>query len=229
MTDSIASRIKFNNDTSALAKAKDVIITNNKDVLEDADYIKIRETVSRLIESGLTKMGEGYCISVSDIIFNLLSQSGIKCHLVECQVSIVDQRTQATHLVGFNTSIQQHNYVKVATHVVVVTDTEIPIMIDASIAHKLPNGMQAIVDKFEDLGNKVFAKIEKDDYTLLYQEKQDAVGIPQLHQISILDRINTDKKIFKEIKVLKILNYIGIFVSSFALVNILIKLLTGNW
>jgi len=229
MNDSITSRIKFNQDTSASAKAKDFIITNDKSIFEDPEFLKIKEAVSRLVESGLTKMGEGYCISVSDIIFNLLSQAGIKCHLVECQLSIVDQKTQATHLIGFNTTFQQNSHSRVSTHVVVVTDTKIPIMIDASIAHKLPNGMQAIIDRFQDLGDKVFAKVEKDGYTLIYQEKKEGIGIPQLHQISILDRINTDKKIFREIRILKILNYVGIFVSSFAMINILIKTITGNW
>ena len=102
-------------------------------------------------------------------------------------------------------------------------------MIDASIAHKLPNGMQAIIDRFQDLRDKVFAKVEKDGYIMIYQEKKEGIGIPQLHQISILDRINTDKKIFREIRILKILNYVGIFVSSFAMINILIKTITGNW
>lgn len=220
---SIIDRIKFAENTSANAKAKTAIITNDQEIQQTKDYVKIKEIVSRLVESGLTKMGEGYCISVSDILYNLLSQAGIKCHLIECQLSIVDQKTQSTHLIGFNTAFQQNSHSRVSTHVVVVTDTEIPIMIDASIAHKLPSGMQAIIDRFSDQGSKVFAEVEKDGFTLIYQEKKEGIGIPQLHQISILERINTDKKIFEEIKLLKILNYIGIFLSSFAMINIITK------
>lgn len=220
---SVNYKITNFNEHSAINKAKSVIITNDEEIKKTKEYQKVKEIISQLIESGLTKMGEGYCISVSDIIFNLLNQNDIKCHLLECQLSIVDKKTKNTFLVGYNVSFQQNSHSRVSTHVVVVTDTEIPLVIDASIAHRLPSGMQVIIDKFSDRENKVFAELEHDNVGFIYQEKKNGIGIPQLHQISILERINTDKKIFKEINTLKILNYIGIFLSSFAMINIIIK------
>jgi hypothetical protein len=219
----INDKVNHIDDHSAVSKSKSTIITNDIEVKKTKDYETIKIVISRLVESGITRMGEGYCISVSDIIFNLLTQYGIKSHLQECQLSIVDQTTKNTHLVGFETAFHKSTHLKVAAHVVVVTDTEIPIFIDASIAHKLPSGMQVIVDKFENYNDKVFGKVEYDGYNFIYQEKITGLAIPQLHQISILNRIQTDKKIFNEIKILKILNYIGIFLSSFAMLNIIIK------
>jgi hypothetical protein len=217
--------IRYGENLSAHAKATERIITTDISIQKTEDYQKVKDVVVRLIESGLSKMGEGYCISVSDILFNLLTQNNLKCHLSEVQLSIVDQKTKATQFIGFQTTFQQNSHTRVSTHVVVVTDTEIPMLIDLSIAHKLPSGMQCIIEKVEDKGSKVLATAEKDGFTFLYQEKKEGIGVPQLHQISILERISTDKKIFSEIKTLKVLNYIGIFLSSFALLNLLLKAL----
>lgn len=218
------TQLRYSENLSAISKADERIITYDTSIQNTTDYWKVKDIVSRLIETGLSKMGEGYCISVSDILFNMLSQNDIKCHLVEVQLSIVDIATNSTHLIGFQTTFQQNSHTRVSTHVVVVTDTEIPMLVDLSIAHKLPSGMQAIIEKAENQGSKVFAKSEKSGYKFLYQEKKDGIGVPQLHQISILERISTDKKIFQEMKVLKILNYVGIVISSFALINVLGKI-----
>jgi len=207
---------------SASKKAESVIIVDN-DVTKNKEYQTIVKILSRLIESGVTKMGEGYCISVSDIIFNLLTQYGIKCHLKEVKLSILDQKTKFTNMVGHETTFTPNSYKSVATHVVVVTDTEIPILIDASIAHKLPEGKQVVMQKAENLGNRVLCNFEFANFGFIYQEKIDGIGIPQLHQMSILDRIGTDKRIFDTMKQLKMLNIIGIVLSAFALINVFAK------
>jgi hypothetical protein len=221
--------IRYGENLSAHAKAAERVITISSELQKTKDYQKVKDVVVRLIESGLSKMGEGYCISVSDILFNLLTQNGVKCHLSEVQLSIVDQKTNATQFIGFHTTFQQNSHTRVSTHVVVVTDTEIPMLIDLSIAHKLPSGMQCVIEKVENKGSKVLAESERDGFTFLYQEKKDGIGVPQLHQISILDRISTDKKIFKEIKILRVLNYIGIILSSFAAINVIANIIIEGW
>jgi len=207
------------------SKTKKTIITKSDALQSTKEYEKVKDLLSQLIESGLAKMGEGYCISVSDIVFNILNQNGIKAHLVEVQLSAVNNIDNETFLVGFNTKFQQNSHVSVSTHVVVVTDTEIPMLIDMSIAHRLPHGYQCIIDKAINEGDKVVARIEHEGWSYVYQEKKDGIGIPQLHQISILERINTDQRIFDSIKQLKTLNIIGILLSSFALINVIAKIL----
>lgn len=216
--------VSYNNNFSSKSKAKTSIITTSDILQHNDDYLKVKEIVESLIESGLSKMGEGYCISVSDILFNMLNQNGIKCHLLEVQMSAVDNINNETYMVGFNTTFQQNSHTRVSTHVVVVTDTEIPMIIDLSIAHRLPHGYQCIIDKAINEGDKVLCKVEFRGWSYIYQEKKDGIGIPQLHQISILERIDTDKKIFEEMKQLKMLNIIGITVSIFALINVILKI-----
>ena len=216
--------ISYSNDFSSQAKSSKTIITTSDVLKETEDYKKVKEVVERLIVSGISRMGEGYCISVSDILFNFLSQAGIKCHLIEVQMSAVDHTTDHTYMVGFNTSTQENTYRNIQTHVVVVTETTIPMIIDLSIAHRLPRDYQCIIDKATNEGDKVVCKIDYSQWTYIYQEKKTQVGVPMLHQISILDRITTDRKIFSEIKTLKTLNYIGIILSVFAALNVLAKL-----
>lgn len=214
----------YNTNYSASKKADTTIITTHEDIIETSDYHKVKTIINRLIESGITRMGEGYCISVSDIIFNLLTQNGIKCHLMEVKLSIVDQQTTFAEMIGHDTAFTQNSHHKVSTHVVVVTDTEIPMLIDASIAHKLPRNHQVIIEKAENLGSKTLCNFECEGFGFLYQEKIDGIGIPQLHQISILDRMGTDKRIFDTMVQLKKLNYVGIGISVFAVLNVI-----ANW
>lgn len=212
-----------NNDFSSTGKSQSSIITVDEDLKNTEDYKIVVDVLNKLITTGLTKMGEGYCISVSDIVYNLLSQNKIKCHLCEVQLSVVNKTTSETHLVGYETSYHQNSHQKVSTHVVVITDTEIPMLIDLSIAHRLPSGYQAVVTKAADFGSKVLTTFDFKDYGFIYQEKKDGIGVPALHQVSILDRISTDQRIFQEVKHLKLLNYIGIGLSVFALINVLLK------
>ena len=215
--------ITYNNNFNSKSKANSTIITKSDVLQSTEDYKKVVEIIEGLIESGLSKMGEGYCISVSDIVFNVLNQHGIKSHLMEVQMSALDNANDKHYMVGFNTTFQQNSHTSVSTHVVVVTDTEVPMIIDLSISHRLPQGYHCIIDKAINEGDKVLCKVEHAGWSYIYQEKKDGIGIPQLHQISILERISTDKKIFDEMKQLKILNVVGICLSVFAVINVIAK------
>ena len=215
--------VTYNNNFNSSSKAQSTIITKSDVLKSTSEYKTVSELVQNLIESGLSKMGEGYCISVSDIVFNILNQHGIKAHLMEVQLSAVDHINDRHYMVGFNTTFQQNSHTQVSTHVVVITDTEVPMLIDLCIAHRLPQGYQCIIDKAINEGDKVLCKVEHNGWSYIYQEKKEGIGIPQLHQISILERISTDKKIFDEMKSLKTLNVIGIGLSAFAVINVIAK------
>jgi len=213
----------FSGNHDASKKASSCIITTDEELKKTKEYQLVFEALTKLINSGVTRMGEGYCISVSDIIFNVLTQAGIKCHLEEVKLSIMDQDTGLSDMVGFETTFTKNSHQKVSTHVVVITNTEIPMLIDGSVAHKLPGNQQVIIQPILNLGSKMMCNFEYGGFGFLYQEKTDGYGIPQLHQISILDRMGTDKKIFDTMKQLRVLNVIGILLSAFAVINVLGK------
>lgn len=219
----------FQNNFSAKGKASSAILTNDEELKGTNDYDQVVDVVTELVESGITRMGEGYCVSVSDIVFNLLSQRGIKCHLAEVQLSAYDEASGTRHMIGFETTLTQNTLARVNTHVVVITDTEIPMLIDASIAHKLPGYKQVVIDRVSNAGNKVVLETKYETWSYIYQEKLTGIRMPQLHQISIIDRIATDRKIFGNLKSLQRLNLIGIVLSAFAVLNVLAKMFWDSY
>ena len=95
------------------------------------------------------------------------------------------------------------------------------MLIDVSIGHKLPKQYRVVVDVVGG-SKQALANIAHEDVTLTYEEKQTN-NIPLIHQRSIVDRIATDAKIFEDMRILKILNYVGIAVSGFAIINTILN------
>jgi hypothetical protein len=138
--------------------------------------------------------------------------------MVECQLAITHKKDDAIWLIGFDNQKSGDLRNEVDTHVVIVTDTEIPMLIDLSISHKLPEDMNAIIDAVELSDNKVIATINHPGVSLIYQERE-RFKLPLLHQTSIVDRIKTDKKIFKDMKFLMSLVIFSVCVSSINLIR----------
>ena len=195
-------------------------MTSNKTLLENEDYKKIKKVCSRMIRQGIINMGTGYCLSMSEMIMVALKQQGIKSRLVECSLTLLREGKEiAYEFVGFNqTKGGQEGFID--THVVVITETETPMLIDASISHRLPREKPIVIDSAVAapgfLGDYSF---EEDRIKLTYQEKENQ-RIGWMHQESIVNRIGTDKRIFDQITVLKKLNYIGIGLSVFAVIAV---------
>jgi hypothetical protein len=198
-------------DASALLH--NYIGTQNAKLKETQDYKTVVALLTRLLEAGIIGIGQGYCISMCDMIYTLLLQQNIKCRLVECQVAITQPQSGHIELIGFDLAQTKNAINEILTHVVLVTDTEIPMIIDPSISHKLPPEVQVIVDAVNGTENRVIASIKHPTVSLVYQEKEK-LQLPILHQKSIVDRIQTDQAIFKNITFLKYALLILFIVSS---------------
>lgn len=203
---------------SARNAVRSLIGTSSEKLKNTKDYETVTRLISRLIESGVVFMGQGYCISMSDILYTLLMQHDIKCRMVECQLAITHRKDDAIWLIGFDNQKSGTLAKEVDTHVVIVTDTEIPMLIDLSISHKLPESINAIIDEVVLRDNKVIATINHPEVSLIYQERE-RFKLPLLHQTSIVDRIHTDKKIFKDMKYLMFLVVFAISVSSLNMIR----------
>jgi len=188
------------------------ILTTNDDVKNSKDYKNVIGIVNKLIEGGVTFAARGYCISMSDVVYTLLRQNKIPCKIVECHLAISSKTSNKIHTVGFDGLKDDPN--KADTHVVVVTETETPLIIDLSIAHMLPNNLQGVVDGLvDDKHGGIFADIDSPVVALTYQKKKE-FSIPMLHQRSIVDRIQTDVNIFKNLTFLKYAVLIALLVST---------------
>lgn len=208
-----------------------ICLTSDSTLVTNENYKKITALMNRLAQNGLIAMGTGYCISMSDLIYVSLKHINIPSRLVECQatVSFIDEKgIPRTKIIGYDGYKPVEG--QVDTHVVVITETTPPILIDSTIGYVLPYGLPVLVDTVKQEPNKILADLTYSEHgglKVTYQEKL-IQKVPFAHQTSILDRIETDDKIFKEMSLLKKLNYIGIGVSLFALLNVVLKVL-GFW
>lgn len=195
-----------------------MIHTSDSELYTNKDYNAVVRVLSRLERSGIFTISDGYCVSVAHMIETGLNQAKIPCKIVECSVTILDKKMDRVFNIGYDNIVNNN---EIDTHVVVVTETSPPLIIDASLYHKIGQGI--VVDSIPVLAalgksNKIVDIFLK-EYELTYIEKQQHV--PFLLQESIIKRIETDRQIFKDIKTLKKLNYVGIGLSVFAVVAVI--------
>ena len=90
--------------------------------------------------------------------------------------------------------------------------TEIPMIIDASISHLLPNN-SVIVDELVSENSRIFANIDHQGFLITYQQK-DKNKVVHHYQKSILERIKTDQNIFDNLTALKKIVIVALLISA---------------
>ena len=189
-----------------------MFLTTSDRIKNTDDYAKIKRVIDRMDRANLIWLGRGQCIGMSDVICTALHQVGIKSRMVECQVIVTNNNVNPAESVsiGYDNSAQQG---QIDTHVVCVTDTDIPMIIDASISYLLPASKAILVDELVDLPNRIFCNVSSAGFDLTYQYRQTNKVIFE-HQRSILERIETDRTIFKNLNFLKTLVIVALVVSA---------------
>ena len=174
-------------------------------------YQKIREIIGELTAQNLLHYGAGYCLSMADLVQNMLNSRGIKSSLLEVQLTLLGTNPPAFHVVGLQTGELING--QIATHVVVVVEHEQPLLIDCSISHQLPKPFDWVCG-FINENVEVVGKYKKDTWELVYREKPGA-QFPVLHQKNIRDRILLDQDFQKSLNQNKKLTKyaIGLFVA----------------
>lgn len=194
----------------------------NHPVIETEYFKIIKGVVDGLHKSGMTEAGSGYCLSMSDIVLKLLHKEGIKARLVECNLMVTLKNPPGLFLMGYP-GFNQNNYTAdkmLQTHIVCITETEIPILIDASVSH-IDKSIPYICAPL--LKNYDHANISEYDFetsTWTYTEKEDTdIEIPKLHQKSILDRIKKDNDIQRQINLIRNFMFVLLTVSGLNLLR----------
>lgn len=190
--------------------------------INQTDYFKtIKKVIDNLDNSGMIKTGSGYCLGMSDIALKLLHKHGIKSKIVECTLMVTLKNPPGLYLMGYpGFNSDNYNSEKMMqTHIVCVTETEIPVLIDLSISHIDKNIPYICAPILKSFDNTNLLECEFETSTWTYTQKQDTeLEISKLHQKSILDRINTDRNIFDQIKFIKI---IMLAILSLSTINII--------
>ena len=205
-------------------------LTSDERCKDDETYKQISELLSDMVKGGVINLGTGYCLSMADMIRTALKHRGIDSKLVDCQATLTydGKFAKGNMFIGYPNVI---NPGEIDTHVVVVTSTTPAYIIDASIANRLPQNTFAVVEpiKFNSDNQLTLVNSKYVQYglKLTYQQKKIQSASYQ-HQKSIVERIEMDQKIDKEIQILKQLNYIGISLGVFSLINVILKAI-GYW
>ena len=202
-------------------------LTADKACRSDPNYQIICEMLSQMVRNGALFLGAGYCMSMSDMVRTALKHRGIDSKLIDCQATFTELKAGGKAIGnGFVGFPHVTNPGEIDTHVVVITSTTPSYLIDASLSKKLPDERYAIVEpvKFNSDNQLTLISCSFDDVGLkaTYQQKKVQVASYQ-HQMSIVERMETDRKMQSDIEYLKTLNYIGITLSMFALLNVVAK------
>lgn len=188
----------------------------DRNTAQNEDYfIKTKQVVENLKHSGMLDAGSGYCLSMSDIVLKLLHKEGINAELVECNLMVMMKDPPGLFLMGykgFHENIYDETK-RMENHIICITKTKIPILIDLSI-HHIDKNIQYICEPILDKHSHTdIAEFEFPTSTWTYQSRPLS-ELPKLHQTSIINRIQTDVKVNKEITFIKYVLFTLFAISS---------------
>jgi hypothetical protein len=185
-------------------------MTLDQELFKNKDYQTVMMVVKKLWDSEIIERSKGFCFSVSDMVDTLLKQEGITCRVVECQLTVINRDPPGFYALGYDHSVKNK---EVPTHVVCITETDIPMIIDLSIGYIRPDIVPFVVGRATNPDPKVIAKIDIVDSTWIYTMK-DTQYYPKFHQQNIVERIQTDRIVKKEISWLKTLVIVAILFAA---------------
>ena len=175
------------------------------------DYNKILDLVESLDRGNVIARGAGYCISMSDMTQTLLKQqANIDSTITECKLTVVNDNPPIIKLIGHD-GLSKGGPEDYDTHVVCVTDTHPPFLIDLSVSN-IAQGLRYIVEPLNGNG-KILAQYSYGNCRWIY-ETRETIKLPKLYQHSIIERWNSDRKLFKETRVLKVLIIVALTIST---------------
>lgn len=173
---------------------------------------KVYNIIHRLATNGIMHAGNGWCVSMSDMIQHHLENAGIRCHMLEVDLRINKKDDDVVYIGLTDEQKQLGTY---DTHVVVIADCETPILIDASVSKHLPFGKLAIFESLTAQGTNYFLRFDENNIELTYRTKA-LQTVPLTHHSSIIQRIQTDNDVKQQLRLLKIVVFAA---AIFSIIN----------
>ncbi len=195
----------------------------NDQLKDDPQFNEIRAVINSLWNAGVIQRGANFCLSMSDIIQKLLAEKGVKSKLVECKLIVMKNNPPQLTIVGQEDQFNLNTENQLDSHVVVVTETQIPMIIDTSIGY-IDQNVPYVVAPLNGAGDYLGQyDINGSKWTYIRKTRE---SLPFLHQQSILERIKKDSTVDTSLKNLKFLITVAISISiiNFILNNALIVL-----
>ena len=203
---------------------KTVELTLDHELLKSPHYHKIKEIIAKLTASNMAQNMSGNCISSSEIMQHLLTQVGISCRIIECQVCLIRNGTNNLNDILFVGYDDQQYTGQIDTHTVIVTEGENPLIIDMSLSYALPKDHPYIVERVKTSEN-IIGEYNVGNINITYFNKKN-IKLNKLHQKTLLERYFEDEHSKKKFNTLEKVVYIcaAITTINFAL-NVLLIIL----
>jgi hypothetical protein len=202
-------------------------IDSKDEIFNSPESMKILEVIDNLYKSGMAINFAHNCIAASDILQASLHSIGIKSKIIEVQLNVFrdDGTDNKDYLyIGYDGVTFPG---EIDTHVVVITETKEPLLIDLSLGHILPSDRNRIITKCNPK-NKYIASLDVGNLKLSYFVKT-SVKMPHLHQKNLVERMIEDNKTRNVVDQLRVFIYflMGLSIINFTLNSILLVLKIG--
>jgi len=173
----------------------------------------IEQILDQLNQQGILLRGAGYCFSMSEMLQTMLAQQSIESRIVEVKLTVMSQDPPLYRAIGHD-NLNNHN--EIDTHVVVITETEPPYLVDASIFHLLQpvKNIPYILAPLDlSCTKSLILDCEIQESKWIYEEKRNP-KLPAVHQKNFLARMNNDRTVKNQLRWLKILVALALIITS---------------
>lgn len=168
---------------------------------ENPDYQAVMDCLEQLLETGALAHAQGNCLAISEMLQNLLTARGIQSQMMEVKLMHTweQQGRHLFNLVGYDGSDFTRQQGIMDTHIVVITRTPQPLLIDASVPHCLPPGRFWNIEPLQASIDDLLVDFKLPGNSYRYTAKP-LPRLPQIRQQSLLDRINRDLGVDKTLR-----------------------------
>jgi hypothetical protein len=170
--------------------------TNDIELYNDPEYQTVIHLIHDLWRSGIIEKGTGQCWAMTDVICKLLKINGIESFTQECSLFVMRKDPPHLNLIGYFND-PENSPGDIYTHIVCITKTKIPMLIDLSISN-YDDKVRFICERVNGKDECQIAEYNLNNITYQYSKK-DIHHVPELYQQNILSRIKTDNLIFSKI------------------------------
>jgi len=183
----------------------------------DPEITKIFDVIKTIHKHNLIPKLARNCLAAGDILQASLHNTGIRSKILEVQLTatqFTENGTANYYFSGYD-GISFEN--EIDTHVVVVTETATPLLIDLSISHILGDNT-IVISPIVDNKN-IICELTINDIKLNYTIKKN-VRVPHFYQKNLVDRIKEEVKFRENFKYLK---YGLVGIATLSTVNFLLN------
>lgn len=185
---------------------------------EQEVYKQVQTLIQEMNADGVIVRFQGACLPASEILQAILHSRGIKSKLLECTALVTNTAPtdKSVHFIGFDTLVPLKPE-ESDTHIIVLVEAEIPFIIDCSIGQKMGNPRYVVMAPLSSIDPEIIAEAKHKTATVTYRVKKNP-RFYNLHQKSLIEKLETEKRVDSNIKSLFGLVKISIALGAFNMI-----------